>query len=471
MHKRKNYTGGAAVGSIALLAILVAVSFVPAFSIGSINFKRVDILSDFRPTRSEIVKTGISSEKSLDTSFLADAPSEIAVVRPDSSDSIRYVVPNIADTIGRVAIEDFSADGQMMARFYDALINEAPTRTVRIAACGDSFIESDILTADLREQLQAEYGGRGVGFVPFSTPLSGYRSTIKHTWNNWTTYNLLKKKSVPIAEREEFFISGMTSIPLAGAMSRYVNTSFRPHLNEVNSAQLIFTNRGQSDISVSINGGTAKIYSPITDTIPDRITLLDSIKSLTVRITKPEGFIGYGVVLEDTTGVSVHNFSVRSSSGLPLFGTSERVNLAINAMENYDLIILQYGLNVMEARVNDYSYYGEQLKRIIAYLQSNFPQSAILVLGVSDRCIVEGGIPVSMSVADAMEKAQRDAAVACGVAFWSIRKAMQTKGGMVGFVKNRWAARDYTHIGHSGGREIARVLTDYIKAATEGIKN
>ena len=50
---------------------------------------------------------------------------------------------------------------------YTHLLDElakAP-RPVRIAYFGDSFIEADILTADLREMLQQKYGGCGVGFV------------------------------------------------------------------------------------------------------------------------------------------------------------------------------------------------------------------------------------------------------------------------------------------------------------------
>ena len=59
-------------------------------------------------------------------------------------------------------IEDYS-DSTMrgMTRFYQALDELASTPSVRIAYFGDSFIEADILTADLREMLQQKYGGCG----------------------------------------------------------------------------------------------------------------------------------------------------------------------------------------------------------------------------------------------------------------------------------------------------------------------
>ncbi|MFQ8804906.1 MAG: hypothetical protein ACLR8Y_07075 [Alistipes indistinctus] len=59
-------------------------------------------------------------------------------------------------------IELFSPDAMM--RFNRALTRGAAGRPVRIAVLGDSFIEGDIITADLREQLQNLCGGRGVGF-------------------------------------------------------------------------------------------------------------------------------------------------------------------------------------------------------------------------------------------------------------------------------------------------------------------
>ena len=45
-------------------------------------------------------------------------------------------------------------------------------RPVRIAYFGDSFIEADIFTADLRERFQSEFGGCGVGYVPITSSIS-----------------------------------------------------------------------------------------------------------------------------------------------------------------------------------------------------------------------------------------------------------------------------------------------------------
>lgn len=62
-------------------------------------------------------------------------------------------------------------------------------RPVRIAYFGDSFIEADIFTADLREMLQQEFGGCGVGYVPVTSSISGYRPTVRHTFWGWSSHS------------------------------------------------------------------------------------------------------------------------------------------------------------------------------------------------------------------------------------------------------------------------------------------
>jgi hypothetical protein len=121
-------------------------------------------------------------------------------------------------------------------------------------------------------------------------------------------------------------------------------------------------------------------------------------------------------------------------------------------------VILQYGLNIMQADRHNYSLYGEQVEKMIRYAENCFPGAAILVMGVSDRSQRgEQGI-VPMSSAVDLTASQREAAEKCGTSFWNTYEAMQRMGGMTRFVENGWAGKDYTHINYAGGREIARQL-------------
>ena len=91
-----------------------------------------------------------------------------------------------------VTIEDYGGlteEDRGMMPFYRALSNiHNLNRPVRIAFLGDSFIEGDILTADLRAILQKQFGGCGVGFIPITSETSGFRPTVTHNFDGWNTY-------------------------------------------------------------------------------------------------------------------------------------------------------------------------------------------------------------------------------------------------------------------------------------------
>lgn len=90
-------------------------------------------------------------------------------------------------------IEDYS-DSTLrgMTPFYRALDELAQRpRQVRIAVFGDSFIEADILTADLRNMLQDKYGGCGVGFVTITSMTSGFRPTVRHSFGGWQSHSVM----------------------------------------------------------------------------------------------------------------------------------------------------------------------------------------------------------------------------------------------------------------------------------------
>ena len=66
---------------------------------------------------------------------------------------------------------------------------------VRIAYFGDSMIEGDLITSDLRNSLQVAFGGSGVGYVPIHTVAADFRETIHETASaNWQEYNLVSPK-------------------------------------------------------------------------------------------------------------------------------------------------------------------------------------------------------------------------------------------------------------------------------------
>lgn len=78
-------------------------------------------------------------------------------------------------------IIDFSTDtakpslGNFVKKLHE--LKSGKKRKVRIAYFGDSMIGGNLLTQTLRKLLQQEFGGNGVGFVPITSQVSGFRQT------------------------------------------------------------------------------------------------------------------------------------------------------------------------------------------------------------------------------------------------------------------------------------------------------
>ncbi|MBQ8552674.1 MAG: hypothetical protein IJ431_00565 [Alistipes sp.] len=496
---QEDFTSRGWLVAVATLAVLIVVSFIPPISVGGVSLRRASIISDLITIENNTPSDEVLAEAApeidveefeVDLEQVAQTVARTTATASPTGEATSASWEGIFDeqpTGGEIeqstplpleailtadysdilpedglitSVEEFRGDDfdTPLNRFYEKLL--AGQEPVRVAFMGDSFVEGDILTADLRELLQDTFMGGGVGFVPFASPFTGFRQTIKTTSKGWTPYNIMQRKSVPEPYVGDFFVSGWVARPAAGASTRWEMSSKRRHLEECSRARLLFICREAARIAVTLNDGEERIFEFEADDVVRQIVVEEErISSLEMKILSGEaGFTGIGADFDSKEGVAVDNFSIRSNNGQAMFWSSAAVNAQIHTMRAYDLVILQYGLNIMQADRHNYSLYGEQVEKMIRYAESCFPGAAILVMGVSDRSQRgEQGI-VPMSSAMDLTASQREAAEKCGASFWNTYEAMQRMGGMTRFVENGWAGKDYTHINYAGGREIARQL-------------
>ncbi|MCL2560869.1 MAG: hypothetical protein FWE10_00915 [Rikenellaceae bacterium] len=507
MPENKDYTSSSFRITFLVIAILLVVSLIPPFSIGGIQFKRANILSDvieFSDTTSDrdggLTKLDLhfleeaerrgylddtegveaSEDSALGDAAITDTPPrhEQSIqqhVERSAEQTVerREVRNNVRTGDGIVHFIDYTPDGRVsVADFVRTMEQASGSRVVRIAFFGDSYIEGDIITADIREQLQSKYGGEGVGFVPLGNPLAISRPSITHTFGGWTNHNLIYKRNAPDELQNMFFVSGIVSTPNEPeAWTTYKGTRFRRHIGSWSRARLIFVNDGDTTIDITVNDTVSRSFTPERGAQVQQIHLADQrAGSLDVRVKShfdDDRFIGYGVVLDGRVGVAVDNYAIRSNSGIAFFGTDREVNTQIGRMLGYDLVVLQWGLNAMSPDVTNYSSYGTSLRRVINYVKSCFPNSAIVVIGVGDRSTQRDGQFVTMDAVGAMRAEQKAAAEACGVAWWDTFEAMGGDGSMVEFVERQWAAKDYMHLSYGGGRHIATRFVEALAALRE----
>ena len=463
-----------------LLALLVTlglfgVSFIPTVEVFGLKLERVDLLSDLRDNTAEE-----PVEYEADIAHLEEVLAEMELTREVVADtlpelpSVRYqwlvsqqpslertalrsevILPDT--TLRVVPIEDFDTIGESR---FDRLVEKlADGEPVRIAFMGDSFVEGDILTSDLRNELQELFGGRGVGFVPCDIPFATVRRTVKRRSTGWSSYSVMKPKVAPDHLRDIFFVSGYLSEGGVGATTRWQTVGELSRLDSCTEARVLLLARDSSRVELTLNDTLRHEVALAGDERLREISVEGEIASLAVKVLEGK-VVCYGASLEGDGGVTLDNFSVRSNNGHAIFGTGAAINRQADDMLGYDLVVLQYGLNIMLPNQRNFSKYRDQLRDMIAYVERCFPEAAILVLGVSDRWIKDdqSGRYKPIGSVDALTRHQRAAADSCNVAFWNTSAAMAELGGMPAFVANGWAAGDYTHINYGGGRRVAKAL-------------
>jgi lysophospholipase L1-like esterase len=174
----------------------------------------------------------------------------------------------------------------------------------------------------------------------------------------------------------------------------------------------------------------------------------------------------FGVDFEGGSGIYVDNFSSRGNTGQSLQALPAAMLKGMQAQHPYDLIVLQFGLNMIDSTRTNYYTYQQNLVRVITHLQQQFPNTAILVVGVSDKASKIKGEMQTNPCVPLISAAQRNAAIQTGAAFYNLFEAMGGYGSMVRWVNATpaLANKDYTHPNHLGAHKIAGMITKYLLA-------
>ena len=200
-----------------------------------------------------------------------------------------------------------------------------------------------------------------------ASPLTAYRRTIKTQSKGWTAYNVMQHKSVPAPLNEHFYVSGWVCRPVTGASTRWEATTYRKKLDSCSTARVLFIAPEESRIELVVNDSLRREFAVEgASAVRQAVVHALQIQTLEFRVLEGAGsMIGYGALFEHK-GVEVDNYSVRSNNGQAIFRTNPSVNAQINALTGYDLVILQYGLNIMQKGVLQYTSYGKQIEKVVA---------------------------------------------------------------------------------------------------------
>ena len=456
----KNYLGQTLGLTLIVLLLLTGLSFVPEnFSIGDFQLRKMDIFADIRSDEMP-AKPDKEVPPSDTTEFIPE--DTFAVLSPVPLDSFGPLPPKDSAFFGKI-IEDYTPEQQGLTRFFAAIDSIKYGKTVRVAWYGDSFVEGDILIGDLRDTLQSLWGGGGVGFVPITSEVAQFKRTLKHQFRGWTTFSIVKKTE----NRPLFGINGYAYRPEPEAKIHYEGADYFRHTRAWTDFRLFYTSTQNSFFVWQQEGDVPK--TQIIKSQPGKVqewnweSNYPGTTAFACRFPdSTSGLLVYGASLESGPGIYFDNFSVRGNSGGPLKLLRPDFIQQFDAFQQYDLVVLQVGLNAVTNSLTNITWYEAELDKTFRHLRACFPGKPILIVSVGDRAGKNGTELATMRGVPAIATMQRDLARKHGFMFYDMFWGMGGPGSMVQMANQRprLANADYTHLTHEGGRVIGHLFAN-----------
>ena len=367
--------------------------------------------------------------------------------------------------------EPLTGNVDQMKYFFDAL-KKAGSEKIRIAHYGDSGNEGDNITSSIREEMQKEFGGNGVGFLSITSQDITFRLTTKQSFSgNWKTVSVITGNpgNIPLG------INGFVAIPQGVSWVKYQTTSWLPYLKTFGLVRLFYSNAKNSTIKYSFDNGAEQTAALKTGSGVQELLLKvpdGSAQSVKITTTMADQAYFYGASLENGNGVYVDNFPWRGNTGLGFNNISESQFMQFSKLLNYKLLILAFGANETSFGSSDNSWYENQMVKVINNLKKAFPQTSILLLGVGDRAVKRGTRFVTDPNIPPLIKTQQDIAAKTGVAFWNLFEAMGGYNSMESWVNASppLALMDYTHPSWQGAKKVGQMIAKAIITAYKQYK-
>ncbi|PHX62092.1 MAG: hypothetical protein CK517_02025 [Flavobacteriales bacterium] len=330
----------------------------------------------------------------------------------------------------------------------------------RIAYFGDSMTDGDMIVQDVRTQFQTVYGGEGVGFVNITSESASSRGSILHEFSpNWKAQSYLRTKS-PL---RSFGVNG--SVFFAKDTVNTIWVKYKAGRNRfsriLNNPTLFYGSSKNKKAMLRQVIGKDTVYKKLTpNAILNTTQIGTSLKNVKVNFINADSIPFYGFNFDNGKGIHVDNFSSRGNSGLPLGSFNIDLMNAFQQKLGYDLIILQFGTNVLNYDSLNYSWYERKMTSVVNHVKQCFPGAAILIITTADKSTKYDMQMKSDSAVAPLIMAQKRYAVKSEAGLVNLYTLMGGDGSMVKWVENvpAKANKDYTHFNYRGAKEIAQLI-------------
>ena len=352
--------------------------------------------------------------------------------------------------------------------FFDPVFRQmegATDHLVRVVHYGDSQIELDRISQDLREALQERFGGSGTGLFPALGNVPS-ASISKAASGSFTQYTMYGDSTTQRAGHNRYGIlaqvvqlTGSGTLTLRGTK----NKNAREGVKTFESVSVLY-GKGEN-LVVKAASGTDKPEPEVRK--GDNGTTL-----LTWRFSQPVEkatltFQGnaeiYGIGADGNAGVAVDNVPLRGCSGTIFTRISKPLMADSFSLTDTRLIILQFGGNMMPMirGAKQIEPYQEQIAKQIAYFHEVAPQAKILFIGPSDMGKSVNGRVVTWPHLPELVDSLKATALRNDAAYWDLYRMMGGENSMAQWVRHNppYAGPDYIHFTPAGAQKVGDALS------------
>lgn len=346
--------------------------------------------------------------------------------------------------------------------FARAVSARSRGEVLRVLHYGDSQIEMDRMSCNLRAFFQSRFGGGGPGLVPVVQSVASY-AVSQSASGPFTLYSSYGDgarargnyghmvKCYRLTGKGSFTANASTNRRTDARVKRFSKVTMLYNDRDGNFSATLSDRRHGYDSSASSGGVGIQSMCWTTDSATSSI-----------RINMQGAADIYGIMIDDGPGVSVDNIPLRSSSGNQFTLVTDSILRKCYSLSNVGMIILQFGGNSVPAIYNAKSIndYCELMQAQIRKIRSACPGATILFIGPSDMSTSYKGSMQTYRLLPELIDKLREMCLRNNVAYWDLFEMMGGRNSMVAWVRKGWAGPDYIHFTSTGAQNAGKQLSD-----------
>ena len=406
------------------------------------------------PTLAEVFET--EPIATLDSLEIPDTPGTPEIIEtpasPDTPDTPATEAPKPEIVVPKVVVDSTIDCREFLRPFYEVL-SESDRQIIRVLHYGDSQIEEDRMTQQIREALQARYGGAGVGLMPLAQTIPS------------------------LSVKQQLFMSERFVLPTQGPRRYMVYAPKRDQRTDKKYGVM-----GQmAQMNDSLVSGSEDIMAVCTPQgINARYTQWKIFADTSIHSTthgdtvwlNGKGAV-YGLSQQTETGVIVDNLPMRGCLGTVFTKIDKEQLQTFYEQENVRLIILQFGGNAIPSNKNPGTIAGivKGLRDQVRYLKSCAPEASILFIGPSDMLTQIDGEWQTYPMVPYMDGLLRKMALEENIAYFSLYRWMGGSGSMLRWQEVGLAGSDGVHFTRAGAKKAGKAVANWILEGIEMTNN